>query len=371
MVPRATRLTMAMELPFVIIEPENEFAKAAFSDAYETLTSGRQGAAAPAARNMAVESETRYNRDVMLFKHNLLAQKKNARDDGNMSDTPPEPDTDEEDELRHLGMIWSGRYALNMNVPPRDASIGWAMGILSNKDTDNDIVLCTHAFAKKHNLHVKILHARFNFDLQNRAFCISSKTSQSLTKVAVNGTMIADGQIYSLNQATMLISIGPLLYKLRYTHHASTDAFLAQRQTYMGDQMKLSTPVVFDMPTPSPAVKILGQWILGEVLGKGSSGKVLLGTNWRNEMVAVKIMECNHRTRNIVNAEIKASREITALIKEHEEEGRIVRLRELIDPRMEGNPLRSGFADVALVLEPMTPLTLTQVLDEEQTKRSG
>jgi hypothetical protein len=359
---------MAETLPFVMLEPVNEYAKLAFSDAYDALISGRQGDSPLGLQHMAVETETRYCRDVMLFKRGLQNQKEDDQEDGDVSDTPDEPDTEEESDLRHLGMIWTGRYILRLSHPPKDRGAGWVMGLLSDTCA---LVLCTKSFAKTHNMRVKFSHARLNFDLQNRALFIASRTARSLTRISVNGTILSDGQIHALNHYSMTISIGPMVYTLRYTNHASTATFLAERETYMREQMRLNTPVIFDMPTPSVSTKTVGQWTLSKPLGKGSSGKVFLGTNARNEAAAIKTIESNSRTSRSVAREIRVTRIITDLVKEHDMSDRIVHMRELIHPGTQRDELSYGFVDYGLVLEPMAPKTLIDVLDEAEKNHTG
>ena len=116
------------------------------------------------------------------------------------------------------------------------------------------------------------------------------------------------------------------------------------------------------MPTPRRDTRAIGQWTLGGPLGKGSAGKVFLASNSKNQVVAVKIMERNSKSAGAVDTEIARCRDLTALAHERDDNGGIVRLKETIDPGEETSSFSTAFDDVALVLEPMTPQTLDDLV---------
>ena len=161
----------------------------------------------------------------------------------------------------------------------------------------------------------------------------------------------------------MKVRIDSLEYIFQYTDFASSEGFMGKREEYLTTTLGAPSSVVFDMPTPRRITRTIGQWTLGDPLGKGSAGRVFLGSNSKNQAVAVKIMERTSETAVIVEKESTRCRELTALAKERDDGGRLVRLKEIIDTR-EVPSSSSAFDDVALVLEPMTPQTLADLVGD-------
>jgi serine/threonine protein kinase len=165
----------------------------------------------------------------------------------------------------------------------------------------------------------------------------------------------------------MKIWVKSLEYDFRYTRFASTEAFIAERKKYLTITLNAPTSVIFDMPTPRHDTRTIGQWTLNDPLGKGSVGRVFLASNSKNQVVAVKIMECTSRSGRAVDEEIARWRDLTALAKNRDDGGRIVWLKETIDPREEMFSSSTTFEDVALVLEPMAPQTLDDIVRNGST----
>ncbi len=51
----------------------------------------------------------RYHKDVLRFRREM-----DKLSEGDFSESPTEPDTDAESEIRHRGMTWIGRYVLGL-----------------------------------------------------------------------------------------------------------------------------------------------------------------------------------------------------------------------------------------------------------------
>ena len=158
----------------------------------------------------------------------------------------------------------------------------------------------------------------------------------------------------------MKIHVDSMEYLFQYTDFALSKDFKEQRKQYV-TKFGTQSPILFDMPTPHKVTRTIGQWTLSDPLSKGSSGRVFLGSNSKNEMVAIKIMMHTSRTAGAIDGEIAQCRELTALAQKWDDGGRLVRLKEVIDPR-KASPSSSIFEDVALVLEPMTPQTLSDLI---------
>lgn len=348
-----------MDLPFATLTPANVLAKVAFSEVYETMIRRRQGNTTTeisAFRRLSAESEQRYHKDVLDFRREI--ERKPSGED--TSDSLTELDSDNEIDSQHLGMVWTGCHTLQLQLPPSTPDMGWTAGRSSlEKGPYADIFLCTKAFAKRHCPNLQSFHTRFNFDPQNRAFFIASITSSPLVGLTVNGDAVGR-QMYALNQHSMKVRVDSLEYIFRYTDYASSKGFKEDRERYVS-AISIESPVLFDMPTPHLNTRTIGQWTLSGALGKGAAGRVFLGSNSKNEMVAVKVMEHTSKTRSAIDEEIIRCQDLTALAQEQDDGGRLVRLREIIDPR-ETSPSSSAFEEVALVLEPMTPQTFADLM---------
>ena len=173
-----------MDLLFATLTPANVLAKLAFSDVFDAVTRGRQKPSTDAAvHRMSVASEQEYHADVLRFR--LEMERK--LNEGDISESPTEPGTETELEIRHLGMIWTGRYVLGFQPLPSAPEMGWVVG----KGPYADVFLCTKAFVKRHSLNLRSFHARFNFDKENGAFFFASITSSSFAGLAVNGETVS------------------------------------------------------------------------------------------------------------------------------------------------------------------------------------
>jgi serine/threonine protein kinase len=151
-------------------------------------------------------------------------------------------------------------------------------------------------------------------------------------------------------------------YNFQYTDFASTEDFKKERKEYLAARLKALPSAFFNMLTPRRSTRTIGQWTLNDPLGKGSAGRVFLASNSKNQVVAVKIMECTSKSAGVVDKEIGRYRDLTALAQKRDDEGRLVRLKKTIDPRDEEFTSGTAFEDVALVLEPMTPETLDDLV---------
>jgi hypothetical protein len=112
-----------MESFFATLTPANVLAKLAFSDVFDALMAGRQNAqgdGVPAVRRMAVESQQKYHPDVLRLRRETerRLEQQAQYSEGHTSESLTEPDTDTEEEMRHLGMIWFGRFVLGFQPPP-------------------------------------------------------------------------------------------------------------------------------------------------------------------------------------------------------------------------------------------------------------
>ena len=338
-------------MEFATLTPANVLAKMAFSDAFNAIMSSGQKESIDVARcHMNVQPNLVYEADVLRYR--LELERKLSEEDDSESLT--ELNTDHEEEDRNRGMVWNGFYVLGFQHPPSTPDLGWIIG---KKGSYADIVLCSSAFAKRHSLNLRNSHARLNFNRYNGAIFISAISSSPLSGVTVNGEAVSR-QTYILNQYKMKIGVNLLEYDFEYTEFASTKDYKMERQQYLASELK--APTTFLMPTPQQNTRTIGQWTLSDPLGKGTSGRVFLASNSKNETVAIKMIEYTSRTAETVNREIAQCEKLTALARTQNAGERLVHLTEVI--REQRSSSGAAFEDVALVLEPMTPQVLDRIV---------
>ncbi|KAI0859240.1 kinase-like domain-containing protein [Xylaria cubensis] len=343
-----------MDQVFATLTPVNKYAKAAFSEVFDTTMFDRQGAPTnAAARHMRVEAEQQYDADVLRFRREM----ENRSSEGDISESLTELNSDTELDIKNLGF----RHA------PSASSIGWTVRKRSvERGSSADIILCTSRFAKQCSPNLRSSHARFNFDRQNGAFFIASLTRSSLAETTVNNKEVSR-QMYALNQHSIRIKVDLLAYEFQYTDFASTNDFVDRRNNYLVSILNASPYRSFDMPTPRRNKKMIGRWTLNNPLGKGSVGSVFLASNSKNEVVAVKVMQCSSKPGSAIaiDHEISTCRRLTTLAQEQGDSGRVVKLKEVFDPREQPSSSSADPMEFALVLEPMTPLTLDQLVGNQ------
>jgi hypothetical protein len=353
-----------VELVYATLTPTNTLAKLALSDTYDTLTARRQDAQdeSDAIHRIQVHPTRGYNADVCRLQREI--QRRLQKGDGFSSDSLS--DTESEAAIsstRDLGMIWTGRYLLGFDPEPSDPEVGWTAG----KQQDGvDLLLCTTAFDKKHGVNLRSMHARFNFDRDNRAFFIAGKFDprRRAAELSVNGETVT-GKQHMLNQHSMSIMFGQLNYVLQYTGWAETPAFEKQRKDYMTRLMGAPSVIDFEMPTPARIVQTLGQWTLAKPLGRGATGRVFLASNSTNEMAAVKVVEWNSRTARSVDREVRTFRQLATekWDGDDNDEEHIVRLIEVVGYPEGNQPSPSApFQEIGIVMFPVTRMTLNDLI---------
>ncbi|KAI1312871.1 kinase-like domain-containing protein [Xylaria venustula] len=360
---------------FATLTPTNVVARLAFSEVFDAFTAGRQNIVedgVPTCRRMFTGPQQEYDGDVLRLKLEVarLAQE-DPPGEGETSESLTEPGTDTELELRAHGMIWSGHYSLDFELPPSTPELGWTMGKapLDKNIPGVDLVLCTRSFAKKYGISLRNMHARFNFAPENRAFFVAGCSRSRLTQLTVNGETV-QRRLFALNQHTMKITADKLEYTFQYTAFADTAAFRMERSGYLTGAMGAPALVDFEVPTPLHDTRTIGQWTLGEPLGRGGHGRVFLATNLKNEVAAVKLVERTRKTAEAVDAEVAIYNQVTELAERWDAGERIVRQTEVLYSKGEVFSSKVAFDDGAMVLQPMTPRTFSDLVGAGNSGRS-
>ncbi|KAF9729841.1 hypothetical protein PMIN01_11774 [Paraphaeosphaeria minitans] len=349
---------------FAILTPANPLTRLAFSDVYEALNSLRQNTQTDgiqaALGRMSVECEQRRDAEVVRLRRELSKPYDN---DGEASESLTEPDTDTEEQLHVLGMIWVGHYVLELQSPPAVPERGWAAGKGPLENVQIDLLLCTRLFAKLHNISLRNPHARFNFFPENKGLFVTGCSGSPSAQLAVNGDRITR-RPYHLNQHKMKIQLDKLEYHFEWTKFAATDNFTAERKHYVDRIFGGVSPPYIDveMPTPLLNKRMIGKWTLGDALGAGGQGRVFFASDSSGNVAAIKVMERTPRNCRRVDDEIQTLNKVTDLVKNANNPEQILRLAEVIYSNDQEISPQAAFDNVAIVLVPLTPKTFSDLV---------
>lgn len=337
---------LAPPFVFATLKPSNPLAKLAFSHTFEQVSDVLQAY----QRRMLVEPEQIYDKDILRLrlKRNpgFLPLQSDINDDVSESSTDPGSGT--EQDWRGLGMVWTGCYPFDLGDPPDNRITGWTVG--KGRDEINIDFLINTPLRRD---QVRGYHALFNLHRDTGYLYIMSRAS-STTSVTVNGHEIARGKMHALNQSPMTIRFGPLEYIFEYAETARSPAFYSRLQGYMKNHLGVTESDFSLTPTPTGQVRTVGDWTLGKSLGRGSYGKVYAATNSKNHIVAIKLVDRKSK-KDAVNKEIETLKALTDLAEDKDDEGRLLRLRDVIYQNGKEDYSSTRFEDIILVLEPATP----------------
>lgn len=334
---------------FATLTPVNTAARVAFSDVFESanLSQKQQKTEYPHhGQFMHVNQEPEYDREVALLR--------TRHDDGSVSDTPTDPDTESEPETTDAGRIWTGCYFFQMSVLPRRPEVGWLAG-KGRLGEEPEFLLATRQ--RSHGIRGR--HAFFMFNSETRFLSIS-RASRAANDIYVDGIPITN-QI-AFNKSEARIRIGQLEYLFKYTEFSRDEIFYQQRDELLSRIFGWSNLILPSVtPTPAPHSIAVGEWTLAASAGKGGFGKVSVATNTSNEVVAIKMMERSARTASHIAQEIATLQKITDLVN-REREDRIVRLREVIYQHGKEQYSPPRLEEVSLVLEPVVRQTFAELI---------
>ncbi|KAI1420108.1 kinase-like domain-containing protein [Xylaria sp. FL1777] len=346
---------------FASLTPANALARLAFSDVYDVLMSRRQNNQAEdaqaALRRMHVEPEQICDDEIVRLRREKERTKYDT--DGEASESLTEPDTDTERHLREHGMVWVGRYLLGLQSPPAVPERGWAAGKGPLENMPIDLLLCTRSFAKSHGINLRNPHARFSFFPDSKGLYIVGCSRSPSAQLTVNGDAVAR-RPYHLNQHSMKILLDKLEYNFQWTGFAARDDFKEERRLYVARALggPAAADVDVEMPTPLPNKRTMGRWTLGDALGAGGHGRVFFASDQSANVAAIKVVERTSRNYHSVDKEIETLRGVTNLAQKSDDGERILRMVEVIYSNGEEFSSKTAFDHVAIVLKPMTPQTL-------------
>lgn len=161
---------------FAPLRPADALAGLAFSDVYDTLTYRRQNnqldGTQDALRRMVVEPEQTCDGEIVRLRRKTekRSPRKPYDTDGEASESVTEPDTDTEEQLQGLGMVWVGRSLLGLQAPPSVPERRWAAGKRPLENMPIDLLFCTRSFIKSYGLRNP--YTRFNFFIKSIGFYI-------------------------------------------------------------------------------------------------------------------------------------------------------------------------------------------------------
>ncbi|KAL8941859.1 MAG: hypothetical protein Q9216_002003 [Gyalolechia sp. 2 TL-2023] len=160
----------------------------------------------------------------------------------------------------------------------------------------------------------------------------------------------------------MKIRLDKLEYNFQWTDFAATGDFKKDRNRYVISILGGPKFVDIDIPTPLPNTRTIGGWTLGDPLGVGGYSRVFFASNASGDVAAIKMMERTPKHYRNVDAEIEVCKELTAFAEQSKDGERILRATEVIYSNEERFSLKRAFDSVAVVLWPMTPQTLADLV---------
>ena len=346
---------------FASLTPENALARLAFSNLYDSLTTGRQNAQEDDAlilRRMVVQPQQNFDSEVLRSR--LEKEKRPNLSDVETSESLPEPDTDDENNHQR-DLIWTGHYLLNLKYSSSSSMIEFAAGKDPLKNVFIDLLLCTKAFVNEFDINLRNSHARFNFFLTNKDFYVHGCSRFKLTQLTMNDEA-AHQRPYHLNQQFMMIRLDKLEYNFRWTSFAVTKDFKEDRARYVSRVIDNFMKIDIDMSTFHFNKRMMGDWTLKNALDVDSQKKIFFASNRLDHAVIIKIIERTVKNHDRVDVKVQRSRDITAFANKWDDSERILRVTEIIYTNEERFSPTTLFDNVAIVMQPMTPKTLTDWL---------
>ena len=364
--------------PFATLRPVNICAKIAFSEVVKSFVSEYGSEEVDMEMKslcrMIRRCEKQYDRGVHLYQ--LQSQTSGIDNSTSDHETVDSHSMDRTEKDIGYGMIWAGYYVFSLDMLPNNPNVGWVAG----RSPDIDLPLATGSYLQKGCVGSELYdcHSRFNFHRETAAFYVARDSSRSdhaeLAALTVNGKPVNAGG-HTLNQFSMNLRIGSLEYLFEYTKFARSESFEELRRRHISSTWPATIKGDFHMPIPLPQTSTIGTWTLNRPLGKGTFGRVYLASNPENEVVAIKVLlreKSNSVPQLDLETELNNLKSLTQLAKEKGDGGRIVCLREMLSPlnRETLNPEFGPFEEVGLVLEPMTPHTFEELIEEPKSYES-
>lgn len=219
---------------------------------------------------------------------------------------PSESDTDSEAVVERVSR-WTGYYRLNLNIPPQNLGLGWAMGSGRRENELVDLLLVD----KNRKYQVRGTHARITHDPRSNALLI---LTDSKRKIILNGTDEVEGAQRVIWKSETGITIGDLVYKLQLHE---VDAYRYKEK--LSELRKNAGYPAFEPPksldpTPSTYKFEYDDYILDKPFESGSTCTVSTATH-KITGAAVAMKKIVRTARN--SDKIKMEIEIMDLIGSH------------------------------------------------------
>jgi hypothetical protein len=277
-----------------------------------------------------------------------------------------ETDSGTEHELEHpkpspdLVSLWHGRYIFDINSRHPEKRVLWLVGKGRARGQGQLDFGLTPPTDRTNEVHGK--HAYFAFS-PNGHLRITPANERTLN-IKIDGIPLLHSHV--LNQRTATIEFGRLAYRFSYTEYADSSKYIDLRNAFIRQaHLQEDRDMLLITPTPVENTRRVGEWVIGQKLGRGTSGKVYSASNTAGRTVAIKEITRKSNTAHAINSEISVLKKVTAEIKrtaadEKDQEHRVVRAVDVI--RTHPGHLPPGqWEDIFLVLTPAAPHTLSNV----------
>ena len=214
--------------------------------------------------------------------------------------------------------------------------------------------------SSEHRQTIRSRHAKFAFNQKSGLFGVA-RASRGQTVLSLNREAVSYASL-ALNRKCSSLQIGPLLYDFKYTDYSRTDAFQVEKRMFMRTVMNAPVDGMWIAPSPMLVEMTVEQWTMDRALGSGTYGTVHAATNSKHQLVAIKKEIRSITTSQRVDSEISTLQLLTELVKKNEDDGRLLRLRQVIYEHGDAAYQPPHPESVWLVLEPLVPETLASVI---------
>ncbi|UKZ80376.1 hypothetical protein TrVFT333_008134 [Trichoderma virens FT-333] len=242
----------------VILRPENEAAKLAFSDVVDFIK--EQGDAKSEGDSTDVRS---HYAKFMWFSDDQIFDSAVSRFSNQMSQLESSSSSVSSSGESHPTMIWTGFFFLDANKKPIHSDLGWLVGRLSKKSVSFaqptvDLVLTVKRFG-----NVARRHAVISFSKETRLATVSLESGSSA--IVNTQTLTSRRSVAGCTVAVNRVNFGDLLYSLEYTSFCR----LPHGQEDLED---IITAIHGD---DRPTKESIGKYtITGGLTGRGAFGRV-------------------------------------------------------------------------------------------------
>lgn len=340
----------------MILRPENEAAKLAFSEVVDFLKEQHH------AQNDGEESTNvrSHFAKYMWFSDEQIHDPAVSRyvNDKKVAESSSSTASHVEDEESFSTLIWTGFYFIDTNVKPLNSDTGWVVGRLSRRSISFAQPTVDIALAANRAGGVARRHSVVNFSPETRLAIVSLEFGSS---TVVNTTSLTSkGDIAGCTLADNRVHFGDLMYSLDYTsycHGSKGQADLSNFIKAIHGNNQPTKEVLQATPTPQIThAQTIGRYtVTGGLTGLGSFGRVRPAvTPDGQKTVAIKTMDARPSRTRDTQRKIELMESLSRLSKAEKQHNILTMIESIYVPGRQMNEFH-------VVLEPYIGFTLHEI----------